>query len=214
MQDGRHRPSRGAGRAGGGLPITTHILQAFVTEPMKPFLRPALALLQPLGYCHQTLRGEFVGGTELPRSDEPISLNATFGQLVDMATKFVRMMPVLAGLRVVRHWAGLDTQTPDIAPLLGPVPEAEGLVLNCGHVYGFMAAPAAGAAVAHYIRDGKLPRIATPFDVRRFGEGREIREDALVVAASEDGGTARSGRPPTRARRAPTSFAACSSAGA
>jgi sarcosine oxidase, subunit beta len=177
--------------AGVRLPLKTCRLEAIVTEPMRPFLRPGLGLLEPLGYCHQTTRGEFVGGTELPKHDETYSLNVTFHQLVDMATKFVRMMPVLSGLRLVRHWAGLVSQTPDIAPLLGSVPEVDGFVLNCGHVYGFMAAPAAGACVAQYIRDGRMPQIAAPFDVDRFRAGRQIREGSIVVAVDDEGGTGR-----------------------
>ena len=177
--------------AGVQLPLRTCRLEAMVTESVKPFLRPSLAMLEPLAYCHQTARGELVGGSEIPENDESDSLNVTFRQIVDIATKFVRMMPVVAGLRVVRQWAGIVSQTPDIGPLLGPVPEVEGFVVNCGHVYGFMATPAAGWCVARYVHDGRMPAIGAPFDPDRFRQGRPVREGAIVVASGEEGGNVR-----------------------
>ena len=176
--------------AGVRLPVKICRLEALVTESAQPFLRPSLGLLEPIGYCHQTARGEFIGGAEQSWHDEAVTLNGTFRQLVDMATKFVRMLPVLAGLRVVRHWAGVVSQTPDFAPLLGPVPEVEGFVLNCGHVYGFMASPAAGTCVAHFVRDGHMAAIGAPFDVGRFLAGRPIREDSIVVGMDSGPGGA------------------------
>ncbi len=47
------------------LPITTHILQAFVTEPVKPFLDVVLVSSQLHVYVSQTDRGEFLIGAEI-----------------------------------------------------------------------------------------------------------------------------------------------------
>src|SRR5205814_7259926 len=47
------------GLAGVRLPITTHILQAFVTEPVKPFLDVIIVSAQMHVYVSQTDRGEF-----------------------------------------------------------------------------------------------------------------------------------------------------------
>ena len=53
------------GLAGIRLPITTHILQAFVTEPVRRFLDPTVVSSQMRIYIHQTTRGELVAGTEV-----------------------------------------------------------------------------------------------------------------------------------------------------
>src|SRR5207253_10187279 len=47
------------------LPITTHILQAFVTEPVKPFLNVIIVSSQMHVYVSQTDRGEFLIGAEI-----------------------------------------------------------------------------------------------------------------------------------------------------
>ncbi|MGZ4430260.1 MAG: NAD(P)/FAD-dependent oxidoreductase [Gaiellales bacterium] len=172
-----------AALAGVVLPTRTARLEAVVTESLRPFLRPAVALPALLGYAHQTTRGEFVGGTEqkvLPDSD---STRCTFRGLRDACQKFVRAFPVLSQVRLVRHWAGIVDVTPDLAPIVGPVPEVEGLWLDCGWVYGFMGAPAAGLLLAEAIETGRMPEPIAPFSLQRLRDGALIVEESLVVAA-------------------------------
>ena len=54
-----------AAMAGIELPITTHILQAFVTEPLKPLLDVVIVSSQMHVYISQTDRGEFLIGAEI-----------------------------------------------------------------------------------------------------------------------------------------------------
>ena len=178
--------ARVAGLAGVELPLTTFALEAMVTEPLRPFLRPALSCPALLAYCHQTTRGELVGGTEpkVPRASG--SLKATLPGARDMARKFVRLMPALAGVRVMRQWAGLVSQTQDAAPVLGRVPELDGLILDCGWVYGFMGAPAAGALLAESIAGGTVPPLLAPFALERLRTGALIREGSLVVSSGAE----------------------------
>ncbi len=170
-----------AALAGVAIPTRTFRLEAIVTESLAPFLRPGLALLNVLGYCHQTTRGELVGGTEQREMDEADSLRCTLRNLRDTAQKLVAMMPALAGVRVVRHWAGTVDAAADFSPILGPVEEVEGLVLDCGWLYGFAGAPAGGMLLAEAIVTGQVPELAAPFSLARLREGRLIREGSLVV---------------------------------
>jgi sarcosine oxidase, subunit beta len=167
--------------AGVDTALVSARLEMIVTQPVKPFLTPGLAALDLLGYCHQTGRGEFVGGTEKHGVDETKSLNGSWDMLKDMATKFVRLFPMLAGVNLLRHWAGTVSQTRDLAPVLGPVPELEGYVLSVGWVYGFMGAPAAGELLAKYIATGETDARMAPFAIERVHDGRWIREGSLVV---------------------------------
>jgi len=173
--------------AGVDLPLRTFALEAIVTEPLRPFLRPALSSPAVLGYCHQTTRGEFVGGTEPDAPRECHDLKATLAGARDMARKFVRLFPALAGVRVMRHWAGLVSQTEDAAPVLGLVPEVDGLVLDCGWMYGFMAAPAAGVLLGELIADDKVPALLAPFGIERLRSGALIHEQSLAVTTGEEG---------------------------
>lgn len=172
--------------AGIDLPMVASRLEMLVTEPLKPFLRPGLAALELLGYCHQTTRGEFVGGTERHHVDETQSLNATWDLLADMATKWVRLFPDLAGARLLRHWAGTVTQAADLAPVIGAVPGVEGYAMTCGWVYGFMGAPGAATLLAEQIVSGAPSPVLEPFSPRRLVEGRLIAESSLVVPTGEE----------------------------
>jgi len=173
-----------AGLAGVDVPVEVFRLEAMVTEPLAPFLRPAVSSPAIMGYCHQTTRGEFVGGTE---PDVPVpceSIRSSLDGARDMATKFVRLFPRLAGVRMMRHWSGIVTQTADVAPILGRAPGIDGLYLDCGWVYGFVGAPAAAALMAELIATGRTPPVLAPFGIERFATGELIRETSLVVAAA------------------------------
>ena len=151
-----------------------------MTETLAPFLTPAVALVHQLGYCHQSLRGEFVGGTEQKVQPAVDSLRTTFDGVRDAAQKFVRAFPCLAGARLVRHWAGVIDVAADLAPILCET-EVGGFWLDCGWVYGFMGAPAGGQLLAEAITTGAMPPPALPFSLSRLREGRLIAEGSLVV---------------------------------
>lgn len=55
----------------------------------------------------------------------------------------IELLPALANAEVVGHWAGLRPGSPDGIPFIGPVPDHDGLWLNCGHFRnGLVLAPA------------------------------------------------------------------------
>lgn len=170
-----------ASLAGVVVPTTTQRLEALVTESVRPFLRPGVALLDLLGYGHQTTRGEFVGGTERHGIVAPDSMRTTFAGLRDAATKFTRAFPLLGGIRLIRQWAGIVDVSPDLAPILGPAPGVAGLWLDCGWVYGFMGAPGAAVLLAEAMTTDRVPEALAPFAMARFGLGRPIVEESLVV---------------------------------
>jgi len=172
--------------AGVAVPLVQNRLQMIVTEPIRAFVPTAVAAPAILGYCHQTSRGEFVGGTELPGIDETASVHGTYEMLRDMATKFVSLFPVLGGVRLLRHWAGTVSQTADFAPVIDEASNLRNFYVNCGWVYGFMAAPATAQLLAQYITTGTKGSLIAPFDISRLHSGRLIAEGSLVVANSGD----------------------------
>jgi sarcosine oxidase subunit beta len=175
-----------AALAGVAIPTITQRLEAFVTESCRPFLRPALAYLDGVAYCHQTTRGEFVGGTEVAGAPMTDGAGTTLAGLRDAARKFVHALPVLADARIIRQWAGIIDASPDFAPILGPVDEVAGLWLDCGWSYGFMGAPGAGRLLAEAITSGRTPELLAPFSPGRFAAGRLIAEGSLVVTREEE----------------------------
>jgi heterotetrameric sarcosine oxidase beta subunit len=175
-----------AGLAGVAIPTETQRWEALVTESVRPFLRPGVALVALLGYCHQTTRGEFVGGAEIRGAVPRDGMRTTLEGLRDTAQKFVRAFPLLGGVRVLRQWAGIVDVSPDFAPILGAAPGVDGLWLDCGWSYGFMGAPGAAVLLAEAIAEGRVPETLAPFAVERFAQGRPIVERSLVVAPAGD----------------------------
>lgn len=176
-----------AAMAGVELPTEVYRLEMLATEPLKPFLPGAVSSPHTLGYMHQTTRGEFVGGAEAADLQPRKSLRSTGAALRDMAAKFVHLFPGLAGVKVMRQWAGIVDMAPDASPLLGPVPDLEGFVLDCGWVYGFVGAPAAGRFLADYIDSGKMPLEIQPFYYKRFEDGNAIQDQSLAVPTQDHG---------------------------
>ncbi|HUG14349.1 MAG TPA: FAD-dependent oxidoreductase [Thermomicrobiales bacterium] len=86
-----------------------------------------------------------------------------------IATRFAPLWDVSAeNLREVR--GGLPTMTPDGYPLLGPVPDAEGLFALSGCcVGGFSIAPSMGALLADWVVDGAPHMDLAPLAIDRFG---------------------------------------------
>ena len=129
--------------AGVPLPITTHILQACVTEPVKPLLDVVIVSSQMHVYLSQTDRGEFVMGSEI----EPWTtyrMNGTLNFLQDLTRHTLELFPQLEHARILRAWAGLCDLSPDYSPILGQT-EVENFHVSAGWgTYGFKAAPIVG----------------------------------------------------------------------
>jgi glycine/D-amino acid oxidase-like deaminating enzyme len=83
-----------------------------------------------------------------------------------------RVLPSLPPLGVARSWAGYIDATPDLVPVLGPVPALRGLVLATGFSgHGFAMGPVAGRLVSELIVDGKTSLDISAFRFSRFAEG-------------------------------------------
>ncbi|MGY2196658.1 glycine oxidase ThiO [Pseudomonas gingeri] len=67
----------------------------------------------------------------------------TLSALESLKASAVELIPALAGVEPVAHWAGLRPGSPAGIPFIGRVPGFDGLWLNCGHYRnGLVLAPA------------------------------------------------------------------------
>ncbi|HEV7941631.1 MAG TPA: FAD-dependent oxidoreductase [Solirubrobacteraceae bacterium] len=171
-----------ADMAGVPLPITTHILQACVTEPVKPFLDVVIVSSQMHVYLSQSDRGEFVMGSEI----EPWStyrMQGTLNFLQDLTRHTLELFPQLEHARLLRAWAGLCDLSPDYSPILG-VTEVENFHISAGWgTYGFKAAPIVGKTLAELIATGRTPDLIAPFALERFYEDRLVSELAAAAVS-------------------------------
>ncbi|MEJ7793377.1 MAG: FAD-dependent oxidoreductase [Gaiellaceae bacterium] len=164
------------------LPITTHILQAFVTEPLKPFLDVIIVSSQMHVYVSQTDRGELLVGAEI----EPYTTyrgTSTFPFLEFSARHVLELFPQLEQVSVLRQWTGLCDISPDFSPILG-VTEVDGFLVSCGWgTYGFKAAPIVGTTLAELVATGKTPGLIAPFALERFATDTLVSELAAAAVS-------------------------------
>ncbi len=168
--------------AGVDLPITTHILQACVTEALKPLLDVVVVSSQMHCYISQTDRGEFLLGAEI----EPWTtyrMQGTLNFLQEVCRHTLELFPQLERVRILRSWAGLCDLTPDYSPILGRT-EVDNFHLSAGWgTYGFKAAPIVGKTLAELVATSKTPELIAPFALERFYEDRLVSELAAAAVS-------------------------------
>jgi sarcosine oxidase, subunit beta len=151
------------------------------SEPLKPFLRPMVSELASGLYCSQSMRGEIVGGVTLPGHGSTYAMGSTLQFLATYARRLVRLMPILAEIKVLRQWAGPYDQSPDGNPILGAPPEHPDFFLACGFVgHGFMMAPIVGKLYAEWLTGAPPHEIFSRYRLTRFRDGAggaEPKED-------------------------------------
>ena len=168
--------------AGVALPITTHILQACVTEPVKPLLDVVVVSSQMHVYISQSDRGEFVMGSEI----EPWTtyrMQNTLNFLQELSRHVLELFPQLEHARLLRAWAGLCDLSPDYSPILGPT-EVENFHVSAGWgTYGFKAAPIVGKTLAELVAHGRTPDLIRPFALERFYRDELVSELAAAAVS-------------------------------
>jgi sarcosine oxidase subunit beta len=162
--------------AGVSLPIEPIRRQIAVTAPI-PGLRsdfPFVIDFSRALYFHRE------GGailTGMSNRDEKPGFDTT----VDEAWRLrhfehaIRRLPLLGEADLAAEWAGLYEVTPDDQPILGRLPQVEGLHVCAGFSgHGLMHGPATGLLMAEEILDGRAHTIdIDPLRWKRFERGEE-----------------------------------------
>jgi heterotetrameric sarcosine oxidase beta subunit len=164
-----------AGLAGLKLPIESHLLQAFVSEPVKPMLNTVIMSQSIHAYISQSDKGEMVVGGD-PDQYPTYSQRGSPHRIDEVAAQAISLIPAMSRLRMLRGWAGTTDMSFDGSPIIGPTP-IDGLYLNGGWCYGgFKATPGSGRLYAHLLATGESHAIAAPFSLDRFARGATIDE--------------------------------------
>ncbi len=170
--------SQVAAMAGLRLPVESHLLQAFVTEPIKPFVDHVISFGAELFYISQSDKGGLVFGGHIDGFNS-YTQRGQFPKVQEVAQCAVALIPGISRLRLLRHWAGIQDMTPDGSPFVGRTP-LRNLYLNGGWCYqGFKATPAAGACLAHTIAHDEEHPLVRHFSLERFERGNGHDEYGL-----------------------------------
>ena len=158
------------------MPIEVLIMQAMVSQPLKPFLNVMFASAEYHVYASQSLRGEIVTGSWM--DPWPSYSNDTSSHYIThQARALSELLPCLKSAKFMRHWAGLCDMTPDMAPILDGNDPIKGYFMDVGWGYfGFKSGPIAGRKMAEFIATGECPEILKPFFYRRFEQHRHLPE--------------------------------------
>ena len=167
--------SRLAAMAGLRLPIESHVLQAFVSEALKPVIDVVLTYGAGHFYVSQSDKGGLVFGGAIDGYNT-YGQRGTLPMAEEVAASAVTLLPALARVKVLRQWGGVMDMSMDGSPIISHTPLA-GLILNGGWCYGgFKAIPAGGFTTAHLIARGAAHPVAAHLDLARFAQGRTIDE--------------------------------------
>ena len=164
------------------LPIESHPLQAFVSEPIKPVLDTVVMSGAVHGYISQSDKGELVIGAGIDAYNG-YGQRGSFHIIEHTMQAIVELFPVFSRVRMLRLWGGIVDVCPDACPIVSKTP-VEGLYFNCGWgTGGFKSTPGSGWVFAHTMAHDEPHELNAPFSLERFASGALIDEHGAAAVA-------------------------------
>ena len=170
------RSSQVAAMAGLEVPIESHVLQAFVSEGVKPAIDHVVSFGMGHFYISQSDKGGLVFGGD-------IDFYASYAQrgnlpmMEHVMEAGMSLMPAIGKAKVLRSWGGIMDMTPDGSFIIDRT-KVEGLYMDCGWCYGgFKAVPASGWCMAHLMAEDKPHEVAAKHTFDRFRTGEAIMDE-------------------------------------
>ena len=164
--------------AGLRLPIESHVMQAFVSEGLKPLIDGVVTFGAGHFYVSQSDKGGLVFGGDIDGYNS-YARRGNLAMVEHVIEAGVAMIPGLARVRVLRSWGGIVDMSMDGSPIIDKT-DIEGLYLNAGWCYGgFKATPASGWCFAHTIARNEAHALNAAFRLDRFRRGYTIDEKGV-----------------------------------
>jgi heterotetrameric sarcosine oxidase beta subunit len=170
--------SRIAQMAGLRLPIESHVLQAFVSEAIKPFIPGVVTFGAGHFYLSQSDKGGLVFGGDLDGYNS-YAQRGNLPTVEDVCEGGMALIPAIGRVRILRSWGGIMDMSMDGSPIIDRTPIG-GLYLNAGWCYGgFKATPASGWCFAHLLARDEPHEVARAYRLDRFAAGRLLDEKGV-----------------------------------
>ena len=164
-----------AAMAGMRLPIESHVLQAFVSEGLKPYIDGVVTFGAGHFYVSQSDKGGLVFGGDIDGYNS-YARRGNLPMVEHVIEAGVAMIPSLARVRVLRSWGGIVDMSMDGSPIIDKT-HVGGLYLNAGWCYGgFKATPASGWCFAHTIARDEPHKLSAAYRLDRFRTGHMLDE--------------------------------------
>ena len=160
------------------LPIESHVLQAFVSEGLKPVLPGVITFGAGHFYCSQSDKGGLVFGGDLDGYNS-YAQRGNLPVVEDVCEGAMAIFPMLGRVRLLRMWGGIMDMSMDGSPIIDRT-HIENLYFNGGWCYGgFKATPASGWCYAHLLATDTPHEFATAYRFDRFAKGQMIDEKGM-----------------------------------
>ena len=171
-----------AAMAGLRLPLESHPLQAWVTEPIKPVLNAVIMSNAVHAYVNQTDRGELLAGAGID-SYTGYGQRGSFSVVEHAISALVELCPIFSRVRLMRVWGGIVDTCPDACPIISKMP-VDGLYFNCGWgTGGYKSTPGSGWVFAYTVANDRPHQLNEPFAIERFTTGKLIDEHGAAGVA-------------------------------
>ena len=169
--------------AGIDIPVDPDSHEAGISEPVEPFMGPMVVDIRKRPgsknfYFYQSSEGQVVFCMTPDPPIRGIDNRATSKFLPMIARRMIKVMPMLAHLKVRRTWRGQYPMTPDGFPIVGKMEELDNFyqaVGMCGQ--GFMLGPGMAELIYRLMTEtynSEDPEILKSFDPCRDFKGQEI----------------------------------------
>jgi len=170
--------SRLMAQAGMCLPIESHVIQACVSEGLKPVLPGVITFGAGHFYVSQSDKGGLVFGGDIDGYNT-YAQRGNLPAIEDVCEGGMAIMPMIGRARVLRMWGGVIDMSMDGSPFIDKT-HIKGLYFNGGWCYGgFKATPASGWCYAHLLAKDSPHPVATEFLLDRFKRGHIIDEKGM-----------------------------------
>ena len=165
-------------KAGMRLPIESHVLQAFVSEGLKPIIPGVITFGAGHFYVSQSDKGGLVFGGDIDGYNS-YAQRGNLPVIEDVCEGGMALMPMIGRARLLRIWAGIMDMSMDGSPIIDKT-HIDGLYLNAGWCYGgFKATPASGWCFAHLLATDLPHPTANAYRLDRFRKGLMIDEKGV-----------------------------------
>lgn len=157
------------------LPIMPEKHEAFITDRMNRLFDTMIVDYRKDGcYFQQLVNGQVIG-CYTPVPNQPgTEVNSSREFLIEMSRRTIRLIPELRKAKVLRHWGGSYSMTPDGSPIVDSS-EVFGFYVACGMSgHGFMFSPAVGKYIADIMVDNRYPFAWDEFKLQRNFSGKEL----------------------------------------
>lgn len=164
------------------LPVEPAQLSVGVLQPPRDIRGEPMAFdMASSTYWRPERNGTLLVGTdeEVGGTWDPDNLpdGVSFEFVSNVSDRVGKRWPEMKQAHFIRGWVGVDGASPDLHPIIGPLPPVEGLYASVGYSgHGFKFSMAVGKCLAELIADGRYKTLdLSAFSIERYESERTFK---------------------------------------